>query len=331
MKTPLTEGPKKTFQENVLDALLTHECELVEFHTTTGKIQLYTSGNPIGVFEGKLQAGSINCTVRLFNAEGTMRVKQSGAINPGDRVRPNIGGTASYVESAATPSAGTKVLGIKISPQSAGAAGDIIEIMPFVQDIGGTANVTVVPTTAVAVTVGAAITDNTTGTGSVLTAAAGVAVSTFAVPINLDALTTGATEVVTDYVPGYKFKLLKATFVPTVAGTGTSASQTLTLEINTTAVTGGVTNPTLANTATTGALVAGTAITAANTGAATASISVLCSAGGTVFSAGKGVLYLEIQNMDSADAVAELIAQHNALRADVIALRSELITSQVLT
>lgn len=165
----------------------------------------------------------------------------------------------------------------------------------------------------------AAITDSTTGTSG-STAAAGTGVTTVSIPITLASMTTAAADLVTNYVPGYKFKILKVDFVTTTLGTGTSASQVLNLEIGTTNVTGGVVTVALADTDTLGKLTAGTMVTAANTGSATDTLSVEVAASGTVFTAGSGVLLIKLQNMDTADAHASELARLNKLRTDLIAL-----------
>jgi len=164
-----------------------------------------------------------------------------------------------------------------------------------------------------------AITDSTTGTAGT-TLAAGAGVETVTIPVQLASMTTAAADLMTAYTPGYKFKVLSVDFATTKLGTGSGATQTLNLAIGSTAVTGGVVNPTLAGTATLGALTAGTAVTAANTGAATDTLSVKVAASGTVFTAGEGVLLVKIQNMDTADAVASLARQSTAWRTLLVAL-----------
>jgi hypothetical protein len=163
----------------------------------------------------------------------------------------------------------------------------------------------------------AALTDSTTGTAST-TLAAGVGIETITIPIQLASMTTSAADLVTNYTPGFKFKLLSANFVTTTLGTGAGATQTINLEIGTTNVTGGVVNPTLASTDTLGEITAGTSITAGNTGSASDTLSVEVAASGTVFSAGAGVLVIRIQNMDTADAAASQAAQANAIRSALV-------------
>ena len=157
-----------------------------------------------------------------------------------------------------------------------------------------------------------AITDNSTGTASD-TIAAGAGVFTLAFPIQLAAMTTAAADLLTNYVVGFAFKLLSISFVTTTIGAGAGASQILNLEIGTTNVTGGAVTVTLAGTDTLGELTAGTAITAANTGTSADTLSVEVAAGGTVFTAGAGILLVRVQNMDTANAIASLADHTNDL------------------
>lgn len=150
---------------------------------------------------------------------------------------------------------------------------------------------------------------NSTGGTPSMTLAAGAGVTTLSIPIQLAAMTTAAADLITNYTPGYAFKVLSVSFVTTTLGTGAAASQTLNLEIGTTNLTGGVVNVTLASTDTLGEITAGTAVTAANVGTAADTISLEVAAGGTVFTAGAGVLLVKIQNMDTANAIASLAAQ----------------------
>lgn len=111
-------------------------------------------------------------------------------------------------------------------------------------------------------------------------------------------LSTAAIDLLTNFTPGHRFKLVKWAFVTTTAGTGTSASQVFNLEIGTTNTTGGVLTLLLANTDTIGKITAATAITALNEGAATDTISIEMAASGTVFTAGAGYFVITIQNLD---------------------------------
>lgn len=160
----------------------------------------------------------------------------------------------------------------------------------------------------------APVTDSTGGAAQAA-AAAGVGISTIALPINLASI-SGSGDVLTAFTPGYKFKILATTFAVTVPATTADKLATLNLEIGTTNVTGGEVALTSANCTPLGALVAGATVTAENTGAANATISVESSAV-TAFVEGAGVLYIRIQNMDTADAFAGILA-NNITQAGLI-------------
>lgn len=166
-----------------------------------------------------------------------------------------------------------------------------------------------------------ALTDSTGGSTAAYTLAAGVGIETVTVPLTSLAtgLSTAAIDLLTNYTPGYRFKVLAFDFVTTVAGTGSGASQTFNLEIGTTNLTGGVLNPTLSSTDTIGKITAGSAITAANVGTASDTLSIEMAASGTVFTAGAGYFVIKIQNMDTADAVARTAVLANELRAILVA------------
>lgn len=173
---------------------------------------------------------------------------------------------------------------------------------------------------ALAVALPAAFTDSTNGTATAGgTLAAGVGIFTIAIP--LASLVTGigtlAIDLLTSYVPGYRFALKKFDWVTTVVGTGPGASQSFNLAIGATNVTGGVVNPVLASTNIIGAVTAGSAISALNIGTAANAISIKLAAGGTVFTAGGGYFLIQIQNLDVADAVANLNASINSIKAAV--------------
>ncbi len=163
-----------------------------------------------------------------------------------------------------------------------------------------------------------ALTDSTTGTAGT-TLAAGVGVNTITIPLTSLAtgLSTAAIDLLTNYTPGYRFKVLSFAFVTTVAGTGTSASQVFNLEIGTTNVTGGALTLLLADTDTIGKVTSATSITAANVGTSTDTLSIEMAASGTVFTAGAGYFVIKIQNMDTADAAASLANLANALRSAI--------------
>lgn len=158
------------------------------------------------------------------------------------------------------------------------------------------------------------LTDNTTGTVS-NTLAVGAGTETLMFPIQLAAMTAAAADLLTNYVVGYAFKILSVSFATTTIGAGAAATMTLNLEINATNLTGGVVTITLAGTDTLGELTAGSAVTAANVGTATDTLSIEVAAGGTIFTAGAGVLLVKVQNMDSANALASIAAKVNEIRA----------------
>lgn len=197
---------------------------------------------------------------------------------------------------ATAPAAATVVAQTSITDNGGGAAAD------------GTIAIVTAPT---------ALTDNTTGAASA-TLAAGDGINTVSFPITLASI-TGAMDVVTNYTPGYKFKLLSASFAVAVPVTTGAKLATLNLEIGTTNVTGGEIALTSANCTPLGALVAGAAITAANTGSSADAISIEASAV-TAFVEGSGYVLLRIQNMDTADATASLAARHAEERTATIAL-----------
>lgn len=123
-------------------------------------------------------------------------------------------------------------------------------------------------------------------------------VYTLAIPIQLAAMTTAAADLITDWVPGHRGKIVGMQFFTTALGTGTGASQSLNLEIGSTDVTGGVLALTLATTTPLGKKIAASAITALNEFGADDTISLEVAASGTVFTAGDGVILLEIQNTE---------------------------------
>jgi hypothetical protein len=151
------------------------------------------------------------------------------------------------------------------------------------------------------------LTDNSTGTASD-TIAAGVGVSTLT--FHIDAAVIADGDLVTNYVLGYKFKILKFDVRCLKAVTTGAKASTLNLEINTTNLTGGVVL--LAGTYALGAAQAGSAVTGNNTGSATDSISIEASAT-TAFVEGQFELIISVQNMDLADAIASLADHTNDL------------------
>jgi len=167
----------------------------------------------------------------------------------------------------------------------------------------------------------AALTDSTGGTaGTALAAGVGVVPLTIPLTSLATGLSTSAIDLLTGYVPGFRFKILSLAFVTTVAGTGTDASQVFNLEIGSTNTTGGVLTLTLASQAAIGTVTAATEITAANTGSSTDAISLEMAASGTVFTAGAGYFILKLQNLDTADAVASQSSLLGAIRSAMVSL-----------
>jgi hypothetical protein len=125
MKVTSIEGPVISLTENVLGALNGTEGQLVQFASGTDKIELAAAGGTaIGVVEGRLQDGSAGVAVRLLNAGGIVRMKQSAAIVPGARVRVAASGLIQTL-------AGTgnfPVVGVKIGTAN-GAANDIVQVL----------------------------------------------------------------------------------------------------------------------------------------------------------------------------------------------------------
>lgn len=152
-----------------------------------------------------------------------------------------------------------------------------------------------------------ALTDSTTGTAS-NTLAPGTGVETLIFYIEAATIANG--DLMTNYVPGYNFKILKFEARCAKPVTTGAKAATLNLEIDTTNITGGVIS--LAGTYALGAAQAGTAVTGANTGTNTQSISIEAAAV-TAFVEGAFWLIIEIQNMDTASAVASLADHINDL------------------
>lgn len=174
---------------------------------------------------------------------------------------------------------------------------------PYVQ----TAYSTAVRTTTAPVT-------DSTGGAAQAAAAAGVGVYNLVIPHTIPA-GTSVGEVITAITIGHKFKILGWSFVTDVPGVGSGASRVYNMEIGTTDVGTVPSTCTLteASTSDKGELTAGTAVSGANTGAANATFSIELATGGTAFTAGSGAFIVRIQNMDTADATAAMIANITTL------------------
>ena len=155
------------------------------------------------------------------------------------------------------------------------------------------------------------VVDSSTGTaGNAI--AAGVGVYTLTVPWTW-ATSTSAIDVMTAIVPGHAFKVLAWDW--TDGGTvlvGASGSRVANLEIGTTDVGTVASTCTVVQAGTAnGRRIAGTTVTGANTGSATDTLSVEIASGGTTITAGDGAFHIKIQNMDTANALASLVALQN--------------------
>lgn len=157
------------------------------------------------------------------------------------------------------------------------------------------------------VTPPAAFTDNTGGSATD-TLAAGVGIQTLA--FYIQATNFAAGDLLTNYTPGYAFKLIKFDARCSVPVTTTPCAVDLNLEIVSTNVTGGIIQ--LNGAYARGAAQSGTAITGNNTGSATDTFSIE-GANLTAFTEGSFWLLVAIQNMDTVNAVASLAAKTNAL------------------
>lgn len=130
------------------------------------------------------------------------------------------------------------------------------------------------------------------------------------IPVQLAAFSTSAADLVTNYIVGFAGQIVGAKFITTQAGTGTGATQTFSFKITAqpsgtvSTVTGLSATVTLAGTATTGVVQAfGTMTGATNTNAggyldASDTLSISVAASGTAFTAGAGVILLEIAKLD---------------------------------
>ena len=150
---------------------------------------------------------------------------------------------------------------------------------------------------------------NSSGGTDVQDIAAGVGVYSISFDANLAAgppAGTSAGDMVTAFIPGHKFKLIALDFVTSIAGVGSSASQTYNLEIGTTNVTAGTCVVTEASTSAVGELTTGAAITGADEGSASDTISIEQAASGSAFTGGAGVFVVTLQNLDTADAFTSL-------------------------
>lgn len=126
-------------------------------------------------------------------------------------------------------------------------------------------------------------------------AGAGKGLNTLAFFVNLADIAAG--DVLTNYVPGYNFKIEAFDFRTGKPVTTGAKLASLNLEIGTTDLTGGVIALTSAAATPAGKDIAGTAITANNVGGPTDSFSIEAS-GVTAFVEGNGWMIIKIRNLD---------------------------------
>ncbi|MBC2592690.1 hypothetical protein H5P28_00290 [Ruficoccus amylovorans] len=132
MKTTYQLGPVITLTAANIASLEGKENHLVSVDATGKAALLSGSALAIGVFDSRLAPDSDEIAVRLLSGGGTLVVRQSAAIAPGARVA-GVAASATVT----TAAAGTRSLGVKVSPATNGAAGDLIEIIPLVETIPG--------------------------------------------------------------------------------------------------------------------------------------------------------------------------------------------------
>jgi hypothetical protein len=126
-------------------------------------------------------------------------------------------------------------------------------------------------------------------------AGAGKGLNTLAFYFSLPAIAAG--DMLTNYVPGYNFKIESVDWREGKPVTTAAKLATINIEINTTDLTGGVVALTSATCTPAGVAVAGSAITAGNIGGPTDSFSIEASAV-TAFVEGDGWLLIKIRNLD---------------------------------
>ena len=119
--------------------------------------------------------------------------------------------------------------------------------------------------------------------------------------------------------PSFYGRGLESAATAPASATTSAKAATLTAKIGSTATTGGAVALTTSNCGTLGAVVAGSAITAANTGTSSDTISIAATSV-TRFSEGRGVIFIRVQNMDTADAFASTTALLNAVRSGLVTL-----------
>jgi hypothetical protein len=155
----------------------------------------------------------------------------------------------------------------------------------------------------------AALTDSTAGTASdTLTSTVGIQTLAFYVTL----ANIAANGLVGAFTPGYAFKVLKVDFAVEKAVTTASKLATITPKISGTSVSGGILSLTSATLTPVGTVLAGSTVSSPNTGTAGQTLAFGASAV-TTFVEGTGWIIVQIQNLDTLNAVASLAAKINNL------------------
>ena len=190
---------------------------------------------------------------------------------------------------------------------NAGASSKAANLSAITDSTGGT---TTTPNTFSAVTVPAAITDNTTGTAAPTTGVLAIATEqTVVIPTqNLDFINSGA---ITLALP-YAFTVISALYRTNKPATTGSKAATLTLSTSTGAVTGGVVSLTSANLNTQGGTNAMSAISGANATVAAGGTIIVTASSVTTFVEGDGWIEVTVQNNSLANEVATVLQGVNA-------------------
>jgi hypothetical protein len=152
-----------------------------------------------------------------------------------------------------------------------------------------------------------AFTDNSGGTQSNVVAAG---VGIYQLAFYIDAATIANGDLLTNYIPGHNFKILKVDARCAKPVTTGGKASSINMEINTTNLTGGVIP--LNGTYALGAAQDGTAVTANNVGSDTDSFSIEASST-TAFIEGAFWIIVSIQNTDDGNAFASLAKHVNDL------------------
>ena len=161
----------------------------------------------------------------------------------------------------------------------------------------------------------AAITDSSGGTvGTTLASTLGRVLLT--IPI-ADMVKIADVDLLTDFVPKFAGKILALDWWQEDPVTTGSKASTISMDIETTAVTGGVLSLTSAACTPLGKIINGTAITAANTFTAAQKITIK-GASTTAFGEGSGAFIITLQNDDMVNAIASMAALQDEMRTAMV-------------